>query len=163
MCLAFWTQSSKTSHSTPSCQAFYEQSMNRVIILIGHLWFLLPFGQMFHLHCPQLFSFGAVVTRREKTQTSSEHLLTHAFPCPTFFKLPSHRTTELLELEGILKGHLLQLPCSDQGHPQLNQVAYSLVQPGLDCLQGWASITSLGNLFLCLTASVVKTFSLYPN
>lgn len=65
---------------------------------------------MFHLHCPQLFSFGVVVTCRKRTQTSSEHLLTHALSSPTFFKLPSHWVIELLELEGILKSHLVQLP-----------------------------------------------------
>ena len=30
--------------------------------------------------------------------------------------------TELLELEGTLKGHLVQLPCNEQGHPHLHQV-----------------------------------------
>jgi len=49
----------------------------------------------------------------------------------------SHRSTESLELEGTFKGHLVQLPCSEQEHPQLDQVAQSLVQPGLECLQGW--------------------------
>jgi len=34
---------------------------------------------------------------------------------------------ESLELEGILKGHLVQLPCNEQGHTQLNQVAHMLV------------------------------------
>jgi len=32
---------------------------------------------------------------------------------------------------------MLQLPCSKQGHPQLDQVAQSLAQPGLECLQKW--------------------------
>ena len=29
---------------------------------------------------------------------------------------------DLFELEGTLKGHLAQLPCSEQGHPQLHHV-----------------------------------------
>jgi len=29
---------------------------------------------------------------------------------------------EPLELEGALKGHLVHLPCTEQGHPQLHQV-----------------------------------------
>jgi len=32
-------------------------------------------------------------------------------------------------LEGTFKGHLVQLPCSEQGHSQLDQVVQSLVQP----------------------------------
>ena len=31
-------------------------------------------------------------------------------------------STEWLQLEGTLKGHLVQLPCNEQGHPQLHQV-----------------------------------------
>jgi len=47
-----------------------------------------------------------------------------------------HRITESLELEGTFKGHLVQLPCNEQGHLRLDQVAESLVQPGLESLQG---------------------------
>jgi len=28
-----------------------------------------------------------------------------------------HRIVESLELEGTIKGHLVQLPCNEQGHP----------------------------------------------
>jgi len=45
--------------------------------------------------------------------------------------------TESFELEGILKGHLVPLPCSEQGHLQLDQAAQSPVQSGLKCLRGW--------------------------
>jgi len=48
-----------------------------------------------------------------------------------------HRITEWFGLEGTLKGHLLQLPCSEQGHLQTDQVAQSPVQPGLECFHGW--------------------------
>ena len=47
-----------------------------------------------------------------------------------------HRIIESLELEGTFKCHLVQLPSNDQGYLQLGQVARSLVQPDLGCLQG---------------------------
>lgn len=49
--------------------------------------------------------------------------------------------SELFELEGTIKGHLAQLPCNDQGHLQLDQVAQSL-----PCLSN-----------LCSSASESKT------
>mgnify|MGYP001851912454 CR=1 FL=1 len=48
------------------------------------------------------------------------------------------RIIESLELEGTFKGHLVQLPCNEQGHAQLDQVAHILIQPRLESLQGWA-------------------------
>jgi len=45
---------------------------------------------------------------------------------------------ESFGLEGTFKGHLLQLPHNEQGHLQVDQVAQSLVQSVLECLQGWA-------------------------
>jgi len=33
-----------------------------------------------------------------------------------------HGIIEWLELDGTFKGHLVQLPCTEQGHPQLRQV-----------------------------------------
>jgi len=47
-----------------------------------------------------------------------------------------HSITESLELEGIFKAHLLQLPCHEQRCAQLNQVAQGLIQPCLESLQG---------------------------
>ena len=46
------------------------------------------------------------------------------------------RITESFELEGTLKGHLVRIPCNEQGHLQLHQVAQSPVQPDLGRLQG---------------------------
>jgi len=42
-------------------------------------------------------------------------------------------------LEGTLKGHLVQILCNEQGHVQQDWGAQSLVQPDLECLQGWGS------------------------
>jgi len=41
------------------------------------------------------------------------------------------RIIKSLELEGTFTGDLVKLPCNDQGHPQLNQVAQGLIQPHL--------------------------------
>jgi len=34
----------------------------------------------------------------------------------------NHRIVEPFEFEGVFKGHLVQLPCHEQGHLQLDQV-----------------------------------------
>ena len=44
---------------------------------------------------------------------------------------------ESFELEGTPKDHLVQLPYNVQGHPQLDQVTQSLIQPHLEGLQRW--------------------------
>ena len=49
------------------------------------------------------------------------------------------RITELLVLEGIFEGQLVQLPCSEQGHLQLDHIAQNPIQPDLGCLQGQLS------------------------
>ena len=46
------------------------------------------------------------------------------------------RIMESFELEGTLKGHLVQLPCNEEGNLQLHQGAQSPIQPVLVCLQG---------------------------
>ena len=50
----------------------------------------------------------------------------------------NHRIIESLELKGTFKCHPVQLPCIEQGHTQVDQVTQSLVQPGLESLQGWS-------------------------
>lgn len=51
-----------------------------------------------------------------------------------------HRIIELLELEGTVKGHQVQLPFNEKGHLQLNQVAQSPRQPDLACVQDTCSL-----------------------
>jgi len=41
-------------------------------------------------------------------------------------------------MEGTFKSHLVQLPCNEQGHAQLDQVAQGLVYTRLESLQGWS-------------------------
>ena len=48
----------------------------------------------------------------------------------------NHRIIKSLELEGIIKGHLVHLPCNEQGHAQVDQVAQGLIQPHLESPQG---------------------------
>jgi len=52
---------------------------------------------------------------------------------------------ESFELEGTFKGHLIQLPCSEEGHLQLGQITQSPVQP--ECLQGEGSHHLSGQTF----------------
>ena len=47
----------------------------------------------------------------------------------------SHRILESFELDDTFKGHLVQLPCNEQGHLQQDQSAQSSALPELECLQ----------------------------
>jgi len=47
-----------------------------------------------------------------------------------------NRVIEFFELEGAIKSHPVQLPCSEQGHLHLCQGAQGPVLPNLECLQG---------------------------
>jgi len=51
-------------------------------------------------------------------------------------KLIQKMHLEWFELEWTPKGRVVQLSCSEQEHPQLDQVAQSPVQPDRECLQG---------------------------
>ena len=70
----------------------------------------------------------------------------------------NHGIIEQFGLEGTFKGHPVQLPCNKQEQIQLDQVAWSPVQPELECSQGGASTTSLGSTFQCFTTLLVKNF-----
>jgi len=62
-------------------------------------------------------------------------------PCPSSpvsSSLPL-RIVEWFVLEGTVQGHLVQPPCSEQGHLQLDQVVQSPVRPDLECFQGWGT------------------------
>ena len=48
----------------------------------------------------------------------------------------SSQIIESLDLEWIFKGHLVQLPCNEQGHLHLSRVSQRLVRPSLENLQG---------------------------
>jgi len=75
-------------------------------------------------------------------------------PCPY---------VELVESEGTLKGHLVQLHCSEQGHIQLNQVLRASSNLALNVCKDGASTTSLGSLFWCalqLTAALYAYISI---
>ena len=68
------------------------------------------------------------------------------------------RITESFELEGTLRGHTVQPPSNEQGHPQLHQGAQSTSSLTLAVSRDGASTTSLGNLCHCLTTVTVKNF-----
>jgi len=58
-----------------------------------------------------------------------------------------NRIIEFYELKGTIKGHLVQLPCNEQGHLQLHQVLKALSSLTFSVSRDGASTTSLGNLF----------------
>ena len=68
--------------------------------------------------------------------------------------------TESFGLEETLKSHLVQLPCKEQGHPQLHQVLRVPSSMTLGVSRDGAPTASLGNLCQYLIALSVKNFSL---
>ena len=59
-----------------------------------------------------------------------------------------------------IKDHLVPFPCYREGHLPLDQVAQSLIQPGLEWLQGEAFTASLWNLFHYFATLKLKNFLL---
>jgi len=60
----------------------------------------------------------------------------HAAVLSILIKEFENRIRESCQLEWTFKGHPVQPPCSEQGHPQLDQIAQSPLQPDHECLQG---------------------------
>ena len=74
----------------------------------------------------------------------------------------NHRIEDFLELEGTFKDYLAELPCNEQGHPQLYQVAQSIIQPGLESRQGQGFNYISSQPVSVRHHSHCKTSSLYP-
>ena len=77
--------------------------------------------------------------------------------------LEDQRIIKSSELEGTLKGHLVQPPCSEHGHPQVDQVLRAPSSLTLGVSRDGASTTSLGNLLQCLITLTVTNFFLTSN
>jgi len=64
-----------------------------------------------HCHCS--------ISQHSSIQRWTEGCTVPSYLCDRITRL---RIIEWFELEGTLKGHLVQPPCNEQGHPQLHQV-----------------------------------------
>ncbi len=79
------------------------------------------------------------------------------------WNLRYHRITEpqnhrIAQVGRDFKGHQVQLPCNEQGHLQLDQVAQIPILLDLECLQGQGIHHSLGNLFRAVwVRSLIRT------
>jgi len=68
---------------------------------------------------------------------------------------------ELFELEGTLKGHVVQPLCNEQGHLQQIRLLRAPSRLALHVSEDEASTTSLGNLFQCLITLILKSLFLF--
>ena len=68
---------------------------------------------------------------------------------------------ELYELEGTLKGHLVQLPCNEQGRLQLHQVLTAPYSLSMAVCRDGAATTSLSNPFQYFTTLTVKKETIF--
>ncbi|KAK4827482.1 hypothetical protein QYF61_018782, partial [Mycteria americana] len=59
--------------------------------------------------------------------------------------------------KGTFKGHLVQPPCNEQGHLQLDRLLRAPSNLTLNVSRDGASATSLGNLFQCFTTLISKS------
>jgi len=76
-----------------------------------------------------------------------------------------HRIVESFQLEGTLKGHLVQLPCNKHRDLQVEQVLRAPSSLTLTVSRDRTSILSLSNLCQCFTNLIIKHLSisnLYP-
>ena len=76
-----------------------------------------------------------------------------------YFKYTFSYNYRIIWVEGIFKGHLVQLPCNEQRHLQVKLLS---APSSLTFSISWdgASTTSLGNLFQCFTTTTWKTHTL---
>ena len=132
--------------------------MQRALIFVWKLQSL--------LHLCQLLSSPCHRFHLHKTQ---QKCLRAIYPTPRLTAGRSHKPTnhsqtdfcyickiiECFELEGTIKGHLVQLPCKERGHLQLHQVLRSPSSLTLGVSKGGAPTTSLCNLCQCLTRILV--------
>ena len=68
---------------------------------------------------------------------------------------------ESFEPEGTPKGHVAQLPCTEQGRPQVGQELRAWSSLTLNVCRDGAPTTSPGNLCQCPSALIVKKRLLY--
>lgn len=87
-------------------------------------------------------------------------LLAAGVHCASFWALLLNHI--IVCLEGTFKCYLAQTPAVTRNILHRSG-AQRCVCPGLECFQEWASIASLGDLFPCLTALLVKLFFLVFN
>ena len=100
---------------------------------------------------------------------SSGKVRVHPSTCATcarhtcFLRLLEERIIESFEYERTLKDQLMQLPCNDQGHPQLHQVLRASSNLTLSVSRVGTSTASLDNPFHCHNTLIIIFFFLISN